>query len=621
METRQQSLPDPCLVVFREAAEALRPPPRLTVSQWADAHRMLDSTSPWPGPWRTSRTPYLREIMDSLSPRDGVERVVLMKGAQVGGTEVILNFAGYIMAHAPAPAILVQPSVEMAKRFSKQRLDSLIENSPVLRSRVKDPRSRDSGNTMLMKEFPGGVLIMTGANSAVGLRSLPARFVLADELDGWPLDADGEGDPLSLAVKRAAMFGSKRRILAVSTPTVEGHSRIEALFKESDQRRFFVPCPRCGHMQFLVWDNVKWPEGKPLEARYRCAECEYLIANHEKSYMLPRGEWRATADGDGRTRGYHLPSQYAPVGSISWGELARDFVAASKSRELLQVFVNTVLGETWRDEATIPVEADALHARRAAYVDAPNGVVVVTCGVDVQDDRLELELVGWGRDEESWGLGYHVLHGDPGAPDVWGDLDRLLARQVQHESGPMLPVSAACIDSGGHHSESVYQFCWPRMPRRIWAVKGVSGFGRPVFPRKASKGFNKAPLFLVGVDAAKEKVYSKLRVGEPGPGFCHFPLGYSRDYFEMLTAERISTRQRNGFPERVWIKPGGARNEALDCRAYALAALHGLYQAGWKLSTLADNLEAMLSGVTAPRLEPRQSSGIWGEPKTKKSIW
>ena len=601
MQPSTQSPIDPCVAVLREACEALKPPPRLTVSEWADANRILGSTSPWPGPWRTDRTPYLREIMDSLSPRDGVERVVLMKGAQVGGSEVLLNFAGYIMAHAPAAALLVQPSVDMAKRFSKQRLDSLIENSPALRKRVKDPRSRDSGNTVLMKEFPGGVLILTGANSAVGLRSLPARFVLADELDGWPLDADGEGDPFSLAVKRTAAFGSKRRILAVSTPTIEGYSRIEALFKESDQRRYFVPCPRCDHMQVLVWENMKWPEGKPLDARYRCESCDALIENHQKTGMLRRGEWRTTSEGDGRTRGYHLSSLHAPVGSITWGELAREFVAASKSRELLQVWVNTVLGETFTDEAAVPVEAEALHSRREPYAaDAPSGVAIITMGVDVQDDRLELEFVGWGREEESFGLGYHVLHGDPGAPEVWADLDKLLARQLRHESGLMLPVSAACIDSGGHHSEAVYQFCWPRMPRRIWAVKGVSGFGRPVFPRKQSKGFNKAPLFLVGVDAAKERVYSKLRVTEPGPGFCHFPLNYGRDYFDMLTAERISTRMRNGFPERVWVKPGGARNEALDCRAYALAALHGLYQAGWKLNEHADRLAAMAAGRVEP---------------------
>jgi phage terminase large subunit GpA-like protein len=538
--------------------------------------------------------------MNSLAPSCPIERVVFMKAAQIGGTEVLLNFCGYLMHHAPAPALLIQPSVEMAKRFSRQRLDSLIENAPVLRELVQDRRSRDSGNTILLKEYRGGVLILTGANSAVGLRSLPAKYVLADELDGWPLDADGEGDPFSLAVKRAAAFGS-RKILAVSTPTIEGFSRIETLYRESDQRRFFVPCPKCDHFQTLTWENVKWEPGKPETARYECEDCGTLIENHEKTGMLARGEWRPTAAGDGRTRGYHLSALYAPVGWPSWAHLARDFVAANRSRETLQTFVNTVLGETWRDEQAAPVEADALYSRREPYAaEVPLGVAALTVGCDTQDGRLECEIVGWGRDEESWSIGYHVLHGDPAQPEVWADLDRLLLRQWRHESGVMLPISAACIDSGGHHSEAVYQFCWPRMPRKIWGAKGICGFGRPVFPRRASKGFNRAPVFLVGVDAAKERVYSRLRVTEPGAGYCHFPLTHPRDYFEMLTSERIATRLRNGFPERIWVKPGGVRNEALDCRAYALAALHGLYMSGLKLNEHCDRLAAMISGKPNP---------------------
>ena len=534
-------------------------------------------------------------------PGSPVERVVFVKAAQVGGTEVLLNFTGYLMHLAPSPALLIQPSVEMAKRFSKQRLDALIENTPALRERVKDPRSRDSGNTILMKEFRGGVLILTGANSAVGLRSLPAKFVLCDELDGWPLDADGEGDPFSLAVKRTAAFGSQKKILAISTPTIEGFSRIDALYKESDQRRYFIPCPFCEHYQVLAWENVRWEKDKPDTARYQCEACEALIENHEKTWMLARGEWRATAAGDGRTRGYHLSALYSPVGWPSWGDLAREFLAAAKSRELLQVFVNTVLGEVWRDEQAVPVDAEALYSRREPYAaEVPMGAALLTVGCDTQDDRLELEVVGWGRDEESWSIAYHVLQGDPDQPEIWVDLDRLLARQWSHESGLKLPISACCIDSGGHHSEAVYQFCWPRMPRKIWATKGVSGFGKPIFPRRASKGFNRAPVFLIGVDAAKERVYSRLRVTESGAGFCHWPLSHPRDYFDMLTAERITTRLRNGFPERVWTKPGGMRNEALDARAMATAALAGLYQAGLKLNDHCERFRAMLAGEPAP---------------------
>jgi phage terminase large subunit GpA-like protein len=582
---------------WRGALEALLPPPKLTVSEWADRYRVLGNTSPEPGPWRTDRTPYLREIMDSLTPGAPCERVVFMKSAQIGGTEVLLNACGYLMHHAPAPILLVQPTVEMAKRFSKQRLDGLIENSPVLRGRVKDPRSRDSGNTVLLKEFSGGVLILTGANSAVGLRSLPAKYVLADELDAWPADADGEGDPLTLAVRRTVAFGSLRKILAVSTPTIEGVSRIEALFRQGDQRYYIVPCPRCGFMQRLVWERLRWPEGEPEKARYHCAACEYGIANHEKTAMLAGGEWRPTAAGEGRTRSYSLNALYSPVGWPSWGELAAEFLEAKRTRETLQVFVNTILGETWRDEAAVPLEADVLFGRREPFAaEAPAGVCLITAGADVQADRIECEVVGWGAGEESWSLGYFVLHGDTGQPEVWTDLDRLLSRQWQHETGLLLPVSAAAIDSG-FETESVLDFCRARRGRRIWPIKGQSGFGKPIWPRRATTGGkNRGELFLIGADTAKEKVYSRLRVERPGPGYCHFPLDRGRDWFDMLVNERI-VMERGA---RKFAKPAGARNEALDARAYALAALHSLYMAGFKLDEHAAAFRGQAQGVGAP---------------------
>lgn len=565
---------------WKRAVEALLPPPRLTVSEWADRYRVLGNTSPEPGPWRTSRTPYLREIMDALTPSDPCERVVFMKSAQIGGTEVLLNACGYLMHHAPAPILLVQPTVEMAKRFSKQRLDGLIESCPVLRDRVKDPRSRDSGNTVLLKEFAGGVLILTGANSAVGLRSLPAKYVLADELDAWPADADGEGDPFTLACKRTVAFGTQRKILAVSTPTIEGISRIEALFRQGDQRRYFVPCPRCEHYQVLVWKQVKWEEGRRETARYECEACGYRIHHHEKTAMLAAGQWRSTASGDGRTRSYAINALYAPVGWPQPPDLTAEWLEASKTRETLQVFINTILGETWRDEAAVPLESDALYLRREPFAaEAPAGVALITAGADVQADRIECEVVGWGAGEESWSLGYFVLHGDTGQPEVWGDLDRLLARQWQHESGLLLPVAAVCVDAG-FETETVLDFCRARRGRRIWPVKGQAGFGKPIWPRRATTGGkNRGELFLVGSDVAKEKVYSRLRVERPGPGYCHFPLDRGRDWFEMLVSERIIVERG----ERKFAKPAGVRNEALDCRSYAVAALHSLYMSGFKL--------------------------------------
>jgi phage terminase large subunit GpA-like protein len=287
------------------------------VASWADANRVLDSSSPEPGRWRTSRTPYLKQILDDLGPDSPYERVIFEKPAQCGGSEALLCFTGYVMAHGGGACLLIQPTVEMAKRFSRQRLDSLIANTPSLRGKVKDARSRDSGNSILLKQYTGGTLILTGANSAVGLRSLPAKYVLCDELDGWPLDADGEGDPLSLATKRTASFGSQKRILCVSTPTIEGFSRIDALYRQSNQQKFHIPCPRCNAYQVLTWPNLKWDEGKPETARYICESCGEAVFNHEKTEMLARGEWRATATGDGRTSGYWLNAMYSPVGWLS----------------------------------------------------------------------------------------------------------------------------------------------------------------------------------------------------------------------------------------------------------------------------------------------------------------
>ncbi|MCS7316503.1 MAG: phage terminase large subunit family protein, partial [Bryobacteraceae bacterium] len=325
--------------------------------------------------------------------------------------------------------------------------------------------------------------------------------------------------------------------------------------------------------------------------------CEHPHENWQKTEMLARGEWRATAAGDGKTRGYHISALYAPVGWPGWPDLAREFLEARKTRETLQVFVNTVLGETWRDEAAVPLEADALYARREPFAaEAPAGVVLITAGADVQADRIECEVVGWGAGEESWSLGYFVLHGDTGQPEVWADLDRLLARQWRHESGLLLPVAAACIDAG-FETATVIEFCSARRGRRIWAVKGASGFGKPIWPRRATTGGrHRGELFLIGADSAKERVYSRLRVERPGPGYCHFPLDRQRDWFEQLVSERIVVERG----ERKFSRPAGTRNEALDARAYATAALFSLYMAGFKLEEHARVFAAQSKGAAPP---------------------
>ncbi len=344
---------------------AMRPDPSMTVSEWADRYRVLSQrSSAEPGRWRTDRTPYLREVMDCLSPSSPIERVVMMAGAQLGKTESGNNWLGYIVHQAPGPTMAVAPTVELAKRSSRQRIEPLLTESPALRDLVAPARSRDSGNTVLSKDFPGGILVMTGANSAAGLRSMPVRYLFLDEVDAYPPDADGEGDPVGLAIKRTSTF-ARRKILMVSTPTTAGLSRIETAFLESDQRRFFVPCPHCGAFQVLRWERVRWSDlGIPPEqAVYLCEACEQPIENHAKGGMLPRGEWRATAEGDGKTAGFHLSSLYSPPGWYSWGEAASDFVKAGKNPNRLKVWTNTVMGMPFREASEAP-DWQRLYERR-----------------------------------------------------------------------------------------------------------------------------------------------------------------------------------------------------------------------------------------------------------------
>jgi len=549
--------------------------------------------------------------MDSLSPSSDVQRVVVMAGAQIGKTSIGLNWLGYIISQAPGPVLAVQPTVEMAKRFSRQRLDPLFEESAALRGLIRDPRSRDSGNTMLAKEFPGGTLILTGSNSPTGLRSMPVRYLFLDEVDGFPPDASGEGDPVDLATRRTETF-SRRKILMTSTPTLTGFSRIEAAFNETDQRRYFVPCPACGDMAPLSWSRVKWPEGRPHEAGVTCDECGAVATDRDKPKMLAGGEWRATVEGaDPRVAGFHLNALYSPW--VRWGDVAAEHVRVAKDPARLQVFVNTRLGESWEDKAGDTIKESSLIARREDLGAAvPNAVTVVTVGVDVQDDRLEVQFVGWGADEESWVLDYRVLPGDPAGARLWNTLDSLLSRPMRRADGVELPVEAVAIDSGGHHTKSVYDFCRPRLGRRIWAVKGAGGAGIPVWPKRVSRVDGKAgrcPLWRVGVDAAKDALFARLRVGEPGPGYVHFGTGLDPEYFRQLTGERVVTKFVRGRPVRSWQpRMPGARLEALDSYVYAMAALHGLLAMGFRLGQPAPT-------AAAPAPPPPPSDGWIGDTR------
>lgn len=571
----------------------LAPDPQLTVSEWADSNRILPNMNAEPGPWRTARVPYLQDIMDAMSVASQTERVVFMKGAQTGGTEAGLNAIGYWIEHAPGIILCVWPSLDMVRRNSRTRIEPLIEGTPALRKKIAPARAKDPGNTVSQKEFTGGALVMTGANSATGLRSLPARYLVLDEVDAFPADADGEGDPVALAIQRTVTFRGRRKILMISTPTDAGVSRIEKAFAESDQRRYFVPCPHCGTFQTLKWAGVKWPDGEPAKAFYACEVAGCVIEEAAKPGMLTAGEWRATAPGDGRTAGFHLSALYSPF--ESWGEIATEFIAVHKDPLRLRPWTNTKLGEPFEDRDAEALDAAGFLAGLENWGSGiPEGVLAITAGVDVQGDRLALEIVGWGVGEESWSLQYDEIWGDPSKPEVWAALDRELLQGFDHPRAGRIHVRAACVDSGGHHTQTVYRYARDRAARAVWAIKGRGGAGLPVWPRRPPRSRDRAfTPYVIGVDAAKEIIVSRLRSGAPGAGASHFPTGRDIDFFRQLSAERLIRTYRKGVAIREWKKDPSLRNEALDCRVYSYAALQGLVARGLRLADEAKRVADM----------------------------
>lgn len=573
----------------------LRPDPILTVSQWADQHRVLAQvSSAMPGRWRTSRTPYLKEIQDVLSVNNPVQEIVFIKGAQIGGTEAGNNWLAYLIDCAPGPMMAVQPTLETAKRNSKTRIKPLIESCERIRGKIQTTRSRDGGNTLLSKEFPGGILVMSGANSAVSLRSMPVRFLMLDEIDGYPDDVDGEGDPVELAEARTRTY-LRRKIYKVSTPTFEGRSKIQSAWDESDQRRFFVPCPHCMGMQWLKWAQVKWPDNEPLKAFYVCEFCEKPIHEHQKTWMLARGQWRAEKPGasHGKVVGFHLSALYSPFGSFTWGDAARKFVKAKDNPDKLREFVNTVLGETWKEKGDAP-EWQLVYQRRETYEigSVPDRVIFLTAGVDVQKDRLEIEVVGWGPEKQSWSIEYQVIMGDTsqdateeGSP--WAELDTYLSKTWKKASGEMLPIYRLAVDTG-YNTQHVYTWVRRHPLNRVMAVKGTDNLAMPLgLPhavdinlkgKKIKRGLR---LWPVGSGNLKGELYGwlnqhpptaeELAAGRDYPhGYCHFPQ-YPEEFFKQMTAEQLVVRIVKRRRKYEWEKIRD-RNEVLDCRVYARAA-------------------------------------------------
>ena len=549
--------------------KALAPPPELKISEWADQYRVLSrEASAEAGGWSTERAEYQRGIMDAITD-EKIDEVVVMSSAQVGKTEIILNTIGYYISQDASPIMCIQPTLDMAATFSKDRLSPMLRDTPVLANKVKDPRSRDSNNTTYHKTFEGGHITLVGSNSAASLASRPIRVLLFDEVDRYTVTS--EGDSIALAKKRAMTFWNKKTVM-VSTPTNEGSSRIASAFEETDKREFYVPCHECGEEQVLKWKNVNWEQDKPQTAVYICEHCGVVWDDADRFRAIRRGSWQATMPEVVGKAGFRLSGLYSPWTSLE--SAVKDFLEAKKLPETLRVFVNSFLGETWTDEGECVDDFDIASHREDYGEKVPEGVVILTAGADLQSDRIEVEVCGFGADEESWSIDFRTFYGDPNSADVWAELDAYLQLTWEREDGVQLGIKGTCIDSGGHHTQAVYKFCKPRLGRRIFAIKGIGGEGKPLINGRPSTNNNlKCKLWSIGVDTAKEIVYSRLKIKEQGAGYCHFPKHYTDEYFKQLTAEKVVKKYHKGFHRREWIKVR-PRNEALDCRVYALAALN-----------------------------------------------
>lgn len=562
-------------------ARAVAPRKPLTVSQWADLERHLSSKgSAMAGPWRTDRNPPLREPMDCLSARSPVREVVLMFPIQYGKTEVAINALGYCMDHDPGPVMVCLPGEVSMNKWVAQKLHPAIEESPAMRRALTSVASRDAANTRTFKDFAGGQLYIEHAGSPSRLKSTTVRTLLVDEVDEFANNLSGGDDPIEMLRGRTSAFPGSSKTLFISTPQIKGTSRIEQLWEKSDQRRYHVPCPHCEHMQPLQWSGLHWsPDGS--QVWYTCCECGASIEEHHKIAMIAAGQWVA-AFPDRKTRGYHINALYYQFGlGPRWADLVEIWREAQADPARLKTFVNDRLAEPWEDAAMRAVRHNAIADRAESYRlrTAPAGVLAVTAGVDTQDNRLAVQIVGWGQGMAFWVLDYVELPGDPAAPDVWVALTELLNAPIEHASGALLRVQAYAHDIGGHRGEAVKDYVRQRLVSRPMAIFGATANNAPVLNKgkltdvtwRGKSDKRGVTVYQVGTVAAKHWLYGRLSTDHdtaPEARVTHFSDELGPEFFAGLVSETYDPR-KNRFEKRR-----GARNEPLDTWVYAFAAAH-----------------------------------------------
>lgn len=577
---------------FYEALSIFRPKEELTVSEWSNKYRKLPSTaSSKPGNWRTERFPFLEEIMDSLGQDSNYEETVFMKPSQIGGTESLINCIFYYIHQKPQSILSVQPTISIAERYSKQRIGPSILDSPTIGDCIIQRNSQGGGgSTILEKQYKGGMLILAGANSAAGLRSMPIGILMLDEIDGYPQDVEREGDPVALALRRTTNF-PKRRIFYNSTPTEEDTSRIEPLYKLSTRKKYTMICPECGGNHVFSWANMSWDKdehGKatlPINAYQICVHCAGVIEEKNKTWMMSKeggAQWIAE-NPTSHINGFHLTALYSPLGFYSWDNAVDDWYRAQGDRDKLKTFVNTVLGETWADSSNA-IESDDIMSRREEYeAQVPHGALVMTCAVDCQPDRFEVHVQAWGNEYTKWDIDYRRMYGDTTKQGgVWNELDAYLSKGFEHASGKKMYIYCTAIDSGGAEgtTDRVYEFCLDKAHRHIFPIKGGSqGNNAPIIkaPTKNSKG---GWLYVLGVDQLKGTIMHSLKIEDSSQaGYWHFPMHYKEEFFKMVTSEKKVYRFKAGAKSYKWTKIR-ERNEALDTSCYNRAALE-IIQPDW----------------------------------------
>ncbi|NDD68130.1 MAG: phage terminase large subunit family protein, partial [Synechococcaceae bacterium WB9_4xC_028] len=556
------------------------------------------------------------EPMECLSPSSPWRRVVLMFGSQLGKTEVVLNWLGAIIHLWPAPTLLVQPTLDMAKRLNRQRLEPLLRETPVLSELIAPARARDSGNTMFLKEFRGGLFVLTGANSGSGLQSMPAAYLLADEVSSYPFEADDKGDPLENAEARTSTF-PMGKVLITSTPGTRGMCRITHEFEtRSDRRQLALKMPCCGAHEVLRWrEHMKWdaPDG---EVFAQCPACGERVSEHHKTTMLLDAQWQPTAKGDGITAGFHLPGWYAPAGWTSWAQIRDEFLRAKIDPLLLKGWVNKRAAEAWEDEAVAAINADGLMAKAQSETyssgTVPAGVVLLLMAVDVQDTWLETTVWGFGRGEEMWRIWHQKIEGSPAYEEVWEQIDSIRKTQWPREDGGTMTVRHCGVDTGGHFTQEAYEFCRQRTRDGVVALKGSSTKAAPALSKGSKVDVNwkgrlvkkGVTLYLVGGDTLKRSVYARLKREGTGPGSMHFGNDVTDEYLQGLTCERLVPKTVKGFQVLAWEKPSGARNEPLDLAVYCMAVLE-LVKRRYNRATMWDQLEAAVNENKNAEAKPK----------------